>query len=290
MKLFLTTTMDEAVSEFTKQASIFEKYLEALPSKALALGIKVVLAMVFFFIGTRIIKLARHILKKSLTRAKADIGVTQFLDSFTKVVMYCILIFMIASSFGVDTTSILALVGSAGVALGLALQGSLSNFAGGVLILLLKPFRVGDYIKEDNKGNEGTVEEIQMFYTKLKTPDNRVIILPNGPLSNTSITNVTALDIRRLDIPVGISYGSDIGKAKEVLLALLHGEERILQKEEVLVFVDNLSESSVDLIMRFWVKKVDYWEMKWKITENAKLKLDDAGIEIPFPQLDIHQK
>lgn len=290
MNLVLTTTVNDAMTEFTQKASVFEKYLETLPSKALAFGIKVLLAFVFFFIGTRIIKLIRHILKKSMTRAKADLGVIQFLDSFVKVVLYCILIFMIAGSFGVDTTGVLALIGSAGVALGLALQGSLSNFAGGVLILILKPFRVGDYIKEDNKGNEGTVEEISMFYTKLKTPDNRVIVIPNGPLSNTSITNVTALDIRRLDVPVGISYSSDIAKAKEVLTSYMKSEDRILQNEEIRVFVDNLSDSSVDLVLRFWIKKADYWDMKWQVTENAKVQLDKAGIEIPFPQLDIHQK
>ncbi len=263
-----------------------EKYIEMIPTKVVNFSIRVLLALVCFFLGMQIIKLIRRIVKKALTKANADVGVTQFLDSFIKTALFVVLLFMLAASFGLDTASVIAVLGSAGVAIGLALQGSLSNFAGGVLILLLKPFRVGDYIKEDNKGNEGTVIEIQMFYTKLATTDNRVVILPNGTLANTSMTNVTAMEKRRLDIRVGISYDADLQTAKNVLNEVLQAEEKTLKNEERGVLVDELGAYSVVLILRCWVKKDDYWNVRSRVTENAKQALDEAGIEIPLLQLN----
>lgn len=273
-----------------KDSNAVEELLKELPDKVLRLGIRILLAIAAFFIGVQIIKLLRRIVRKSLQRARADVGVVQFLDSFTKVVFYVLLIFLIVSGFGVDAASIVALLGSAGVAIGLAIQGSLSNFAGGVLILLLKPFRVGDYIKEDAKGNEGTVSEIQLFYTKLQTPDNRVIVLPNGTLANTSMTNVTEASVRRLDIAVGIAYDSDIKMAKEALMEMLIKDEAVLEDKEKLVFVDQLAESSINLGIRCWVYKENYWTAKWRLTEETKYTLDRVGITIPFPQLDVHQR
>lgn len=267
-----------------------EVFLSTLPEKALNLGVRILLSALVFFVGSRLIKLLRHILKRALERAKADLGVIQFLDSLVKVALYILLIFTIATGFGVDAASIIALLGSAGVAIGLALQGSLSNFAGGVLILLLKPFKVGDYIKEDSNGNEGTVMEIQLFYTKLKTGDNRIIILPNGTLANTSMTNVTEASIRRLDIMVGIAYDSDIKKAKSVLLDMLMADEATLKNETMSVYVDALGDSAINIGIRCWVKKEDFWEAKWRLTEETKYTLDMAGIEIPFPQLDVSLK
>lgn len=267
-----------------------EEFLQELPERAMNLGIRILLSVVVFFVGIQVIRLLRRILKKSLQRTKADVGVIQFLDSLAKAVLYVVLIFMIASGFGVDAASIVALLGSAGVAVGLAIQGSLSNFAGGVLILLLKPFKVGDYIKEDSSGNEGTVAEIQLFYTKLATPDNRIIVLPNGTLANTSMTNVTEAATRRLDIYVGIAYEASIKQAREVLTGMLEADEASLKDKEMRVFVDELSDSGVRLGIRCWVKQEDYWEAKWRLTEETKYALDRAGISIPFPQLDIHQR
>ncbi len=286
--IVLETALQQEMNLPALEPRAVSEFLQELPQKALGLGIRIVLAIVVFFIGVQIIKLLRRILKKSLKRAKADVGVIQFLDSLTKAVLYVVLVFMIASGFGVDAAGIVALLGSAGVAIGLAIQGSLSNFAGGVLILLLKPFKVGDYIKEDNGGNEGTVSEIQLFYTKLTTPDNRVIILPNGTLANTSMTNVTQADERRLDILVGIAYDSDIGKAKEALTGMLQEDDATLKEKEMIVFVDSLADSSIQLGIRCWVKKEDYWEAKWRLTENTKYTLDAAKIVIPFPQVDVH--
>ena len=183
-----------------------------------------------------------------------------------------------------------AALASCGVAIGLALQGSLSNFAGGVLILLLKPFVVGDYIVEDNKGREGTVKEIQLFYTKLLTVDNKTVIIPNGALANTSITNVTEQDKRRLDFAVGISYDADLKMAKQLIEELIRKDEDVLQNEDVSVFVDTLGDSSVVIGARGWVKKDAYWTAKWRLTENIKLTLDDNGIEIPYNQVVVHVK
>ena len=267
---------------------VIEKFLQELPDKALHLGIRVVLAIVVFFIGTQFIRIVRKIVKKSIQRANAETGVTQFLDSLIKAVLYILLVFMIASSFGLDATSVVALIGSAGVAIGLAIQGSLSNFAGGVLILLLKPFKVGDYIIEDSNKNEGTVVEIQLFYTKLATMDNKVIILPNGTLANTSLTNVTANRMRRVDLRVGISYEADIRHAKQVITDVLREDEDTLKDRELFVFVDELGDGSVVLGVRCWFLNEDYWEGKWRITEEIKYALEQNGISIPYPQMDVH--
>lgn len=263
-------------------------FLDSLPEKALNLGIRILFAVIFFLIGVQLIKFVRRIVRKSMEKAGAEVGVTQFVDSFIKAALYVVLAFMLASSFGVDAASIVALLGSAGVAIGLAVQGSLSNLAGGVLILLLKPFKVGDYIIESIIGMEGTVSEIQIFYTKLLTADNKVIVLPNGNLANNTITNVTASKCRRMNIVVGIAYDADLKKAKEVLQEILDKDEKTLKDKERLVYVDELAASSVNLGVRCWFATEDFWAGKWRVTENCKYALDAAGIEIPFQQVDVH--
>ena len=267
---------------------LVQSYIQQLPDKALRFGVRVLLALVFFVIGVQIIKLVRRIVRRSLKKNNADVGVVQFLDSFIKVVLYVLLLFLIASGFGLDAASVVALLGSAGVAIGLAVQGSLSNFAGGVLILLLKPFKVDDYIKVDNDGHEGTVKEIQLFYTKLATPDNHVVIIPNGSLANSVITNISTLGERKMDIPVTISYDTDIRQAKEVLLNILECDEAVLKEKDHNVFVQELADSGVKLNVRCWADNEKYWECRWRITEQIKYALDDAGISIPYPQVDVH--
>ncbi|MDR2043597.1 MAG: mechanosensitive ion channel [Clostridium sp.] len=266
---------------------VIKQFLEELPQKALGIGIRIVLAFLFFLLGVQIIKMIRKITRKSMQRAKADKGVMGFVDSFVKSVLYLLLLFLIAASLGVDAAGIVAVIGSVGVAIGLAVQGSLSNLAGGVLLLILRPFTVGDYIISES-GHEGTVEEVQMFYTKLVTIDNRVVVLPNGNLSNHSLINVTVADMRRLDIPVSVSYDSDLRLAKTVLGRLLEKDEAVRQDREIRVFVSELADSCVRLNVRCWLDKEDYWEGKWRLTENIKYTLDEAGIAIPFPQLDVH--
>lgn len=264
------------------------KFLSDLSTGAMHLGVRVLLVILFFIIGTQLIKLVRTIIKRSMQRARAELGAIQFVDSFVKTALYVILVLLLASSCGVDAASIVALLGSAGVAIGLAVQGSLSNLAGGVLILMLKPFKVGDYIIESHTGKEGFVKEIHIFYTKLLNYENHTIILPNGSLANNSLVNVTAQECRRMDITVAISYKADLKKAKEVLTWVLEKDEAVLKDKEHIVFVSQLGSSSVDLGVRCWFKQADFWPGKWRITENCKLALDEAGIEIPFNQLDVH--
>ncbi len=270
------------------QPDLIKEFMSQLPEKALNFGVRILLAVVFFLIGVNLIKLVRKIIKKSMKRANAELGVIQFVDSFVRATLYVLLVTLLASSFGLDAASVVAVLGSAGVAIGLAVQGSLSNLAGGVLILALKPFKVGDYIKEGYSDKEGTVTEIQIFYTKLLTPDNQTVILPNGNLANNSLVNVTTQEARRMDISVGISYNADLKKAKEVLLQVLAGDEAVLKDRDYLVFVDSLADSCVKLGVRCWFRQEDFWQGKWRITENCKLKLDENGIEIAFNQLDVH--
>lgn len=275
------------IGQIGKEAGVIEKFLQELPERAFHLGLRVVLAALAFLIGVQLIRLIRHVLKKALGRSRVDDSAVSFIDSFVKFGMYFILILTIASGLGVDAASIIALLGSASVAIGLAVQGSLSNFAGGVLLLILKPFAPGDYIK-DGFGNEGTVNSIDVFYTHLVTPDHKSIVLPNGTLANGSITNYTKCPTRRLDISVGISYKDDIKRAKEVLTGLLTDDPAVIKDEEVLVFVDTLGDSSVILNLRCWTRQSDYWTAKWRLTEETKYALDEAGINIPYPQFDVH--
>ncbi len=270
------------------QYNAIKEFWGSLPEKILNLSVRILFAVVFFLIGMQLIKLLRKIIRKSMNRANVELGAVQFMDSFVKAALYVVLTLMMASSFGMDAASIVAVLGSAGVAIGLAIQGSLSNLAGGVLLLMLKPFKVGDYIKEGSGGKEGTVEEIQIFYTKLLTPDNQTVILPNGNLANSSLVNVTAQEFRRMDIKVGISYKADLKKAKAVLLEVLQEEEAVQKDKDMLVFVDELGDSSVILGVRCWLAQEDFWQGKWRITENCKLKLEENQIEIPYNQLDVH--
>lgn len=275
------------LEEIEREAGIAEKFLEQLPERAFHLGLRVVLAGLTFLIGMQLISLLRKGLKNALTRSHVDEAAIHFIDSFVKFGLYFVLILTIASGLGVDAASILAILGSASVAVGLAVQGSLSNFAGGVLLLTLKPFLAGDYIK-DALGNEGTVEAIDVFYTQLITPDNKVVVLPNGTLANGTITNFTRCMERRIDIPVGIAYGEDIDAARAVLLKIIMEDADVIAERDRIVFVDSLGESSVNLNVRCWALQTDYWETKWRLTEQVKKALDEAGISIPFPQMDVH--
>ncbi|MDD3415598.1 MAG: mechanosensitive ion channel [Lachnospiraceae bacterium] len=268
--------------------SVVETFMKQLPEKAIDLGVRVLITLILLFVGLQLIKILRKFIRKSMERAKVEIGAIQFVDSCVKIVLYAILIMTIVVRFGVDATSIVAVIGSLGLTIGLALQGSLANFAGGVLILMMKPFKVGDYIIEDTNKNEGIVTEIRIFYTTLHTIDNRVIVIPNGTLANNSLTNATKMKDRRLDLIVGISYNTDLLKAKEILRNIIESDEEVNKKSEIVVYVDSLGESSVNIGIRVWVKTDVYHPTKWRITENIKLEFDKNGIKIPFRQLDVN--
>ena len=285
-----TQEVTDATQEAVKQVNQLTQYVQDSIPGLITFGLKVLAALVAFFIGRLVIRWIRKIVRRSFERSGADKGVEQFVDSLLKYGLYALLVFSLISSLGFDTTSVAAVLASGGVAIGLALQGSLSNFAGGVLILLLKPFVVGDYIIEDTNGKEGTVKEIQIFYTKLSTIDNKTIVIPNGMLTNNSITNATAKDERQLDLRVGISYDADIRQAKSVIENLLIKDECIIKNEQINVFVHELADNAVVLGLRAWVKNEEYWETRWRLLEEIKLLLDENGIEIPYPQMTVHMQ
>ena len=276
------------LQEMAENPGVIRTYLENLIPDLLGFALQVVIAILVYVIGTRIIKAIVKLVKKSMEHRNADVGVIQFLSAVAKYALYFVLVMMILGLFGIATTSVVAVLGSAGVAVGLALQGSLSNFAGGVLILLLKPFKVGDYIIQGS--NEGTVYEISIIYTKLMTADNKVVVIPNGTLSNESIVNVSHMKERRVDVAVGISYDADIRTAKELLWKLAQEEEARIPDKDAIVFVDNLGASSVDMVLRIWVKAENYWDAKWRLTENVKYVLDENHISIPYQQIDVQIK
>ncbi len=267
--------------------SVLESFLAAAWPKAFEIVKIIVVALLIWFIGKKLIKLVLKVTKRALEKGKVDEGVQSFLMSLIRILLYGVLLVVLVSTIGINTTSIITLLGSAGVAIGLALQGSLSNFAGGVLILILKPFKIGDYIVA--KGLEGTVVGIDIFYTKLLTVDNRLVVLPNGSLSNSDLVNVSHEETRRVDLVASVDYGSDIKKVKAILFDIGSNLEYSFEDEThpVQVYVNSYEASSIDLGLRFWVKADDYWTAKWEATEQIKEKFDAAGISIPFNQLDV---
>lgn len=274
----------------TEMISSFFTQYEWDPNTVVRFLIHVALALIVYFIGTKLIGKLCKILRRSLEHTNIEVSVVQFVVSFVKAASYVLLILMIAVNLGVKESSIAALLASAGVGISLALQGGLSNLAGGLLILFLKPFQIGDYIIENGDKQEGTVTKIEMFYTTLTTFDNRRITIPNGSLTNTSIVNITSQDRRLLEIKVGISYESDIRLAKSLIQKLLDEDSAILSEEEVKIFVDELADSAVIIGMRAWVRTEDYWSTKWRLNEGIKLEFDANGVQIPYPQMDVHVK
>ena len=280
-------TEAQLLQEISDNPGVIRTYLEGMVPSLLSFLVQVVVAIIVLLIGSRIIKFLLKLIRKSLDRSKVEAGVVTFLCSLVRYSLYFVLAMIILAQFGVTTSSVVAVLGSAGLTLGLALQGSLSNFAGGVLILLLKPFVVGDYIIDGVTGQEGTVSSITIFYTKLLTIDNRMILIPNGTLSNSSITNVTHMEKRRIDLLIGVSYEANLAKTKQVLLDVVKSEDKILPGEPVDVYVSELADSSVQMGVRAWVKTEDYWPIRWKMTEDIKNALDANGISIPYPQMDV---
>lgn len=265
----------------------FKEYLDIVLKWFMTVGKNILIALVVLIVGSKLIKwLVKHI-ANSFKKTKLEPIVAKFLVSLIKFALYFIIAIVIIGLLGIPTTSFIAALSAAGLTVGLALQGSLSNFAGGVLILLFKPFKIGDYIKEDSHGNEGTVTGIDLFYTKILTVDNKTVVVPNGTLANASLTNYTAEEKRRVDIKVGISYDSDIKLAKSVLLNVIENNESVLKDEEITVYVDTLADSQITMGTRVWAATDDYWTTKWALLEGFKEALDANGIEIPFNQLSV---
>ncbi|RKN79543.1 mechanosensitive ion channel family protein [Ulvibacterium marinum] len=248
----------------------------------------VLMAIIILIVGLWIIKFINRMVRKFFQKKDYDQALETFLQSFISIALKLLLFVLVITQLGVKSSSLVAMVGAAGLAIGLALQGSLSNFAGGVLILLFKPFRVGDFISA--QGVDGTVKEISIFTTKLNTFGNQVAIIPNGQLSNNNIINYNAESTRRDKIDIGIGYGSNIKKAKDILLQICSENENILKDPIPEVYVGELADSSVNLTLRFWADNDVFWAAHFYVMEEIKLRFDEAGIEIPFPQRDIHMK
>ncbi len=228
------------------------------------------------------------LVRKSFEKSRLDPTVSSFLGSIINILLYVLIFITVISIIGIQVTSFVTLLGTAGVTLGLALQGSLSNFAGGVLILVLKPFVIGDYIREDTHGNEGTVVSIDIFYTRLRTYDGKVIVIPNGTLSNTSLTNLTKQEKRRIDLNIPVEYNVDLKQVKSLLTKILDQETMVLQEEPRNIVLDAFEDSSMTVLIHVWVKTEDYWQAKWSLMEQIKNVFDEEGIVIPFNQLDVH--
>ncbi|MCH4005693.1 MAG: mechanosensitive ion channel [Eubacterium sp.] len=251
---------------------------------------RIALAILIYVILRKILKKFCSWLDKKFTKFGMDPSLKSFILSLTRYgTLTFAVITIIIKLHIVEASSIAALIASAGVGISLAVQGGLSNFTGGVLLLFLKPFRAGDYIIVQSEGYEGTVKKIEMYYTTLYTVDNKTVMIPNSSLTNNAVVNVTALPRRKLEVQIGVSYRTDIQKAKEILTNLLDQDERIAEDERE-IYVDSLKESSIVLAFRAWVKTEDYWQAKWDMNERIKLAFDEAGIEIPYPQLDVHLK
>lgn len=255
---------------------------------ALTLGYRIMIAVLILLIGIRIAHVVKKLLKKTFDRMEMDVSLSKFLTALVNALIIGLVLFMALERVGIPSASIVAVIGSAGVAVALSLQGSLANFAGGILILLMRPFRVHDYII--CQGVEGTVQNIGLVYTTLLTIDNKSVTMPNGSLSNAVIVNVTAQEKRRVDLEIGIGYGSDLRKAKEILQKIYEENPAILTEEGITVYVSELADSAVVIGGRGWTKTADYWAVRWAILEQVKLEFDGAGIEIPFNQLDVNMR
>ncbi len=249
-------------------------------------AINVAMALAIFIIGRWVAGILLDVVDKMLNKAGMDPMLVGFVHSILNALLLLFIIIASLDQLGVNTTSFIALIGAAGLAIGLALQGSLQNFAAGVLLIIFRPFKVGHFIEAG--GASGVVEEIGIFSTRMKTGDNREIVVPNGAIYGGTITNNSARDTRRIDMVFGISYDDDLRKAREVMQSIIDADERILKKPEALIAVGELANSSVNFNVRPWVNTADYWAVKFDLTEKIKLAFDDAGISIPYPQMDVH--
>ncbi|MEH8017307.1 mechanosensitive ion channel [Rheinheimera muenzenbergensis] len=263
---------------------LFQDNHEVLLGKLLQL----VAAIVIFYVGRMVAKAVSRFLEKTLLAKAVDKAVVSFIASIVYAVLLIATLLMALSQVGVQTTSFIAILGAAGLAVGLALQGSLANFASGILIILFRPFKSGDFIEAG--GVTGTVDKIEIFQTMMKTPDNKLVIVPNAQVTGGAITNYSAEAIRRVDLVIGISYDSDLRKAKQILQDILKNDSRVLQEPAAAVNVAALADSSVNFNVRPWVNSADYWNVYWDTLEKVKLSFDEQGIAIPFPQMDVHIK
>jgi len=263
-----------------------EEHSQTIIEMILVYGPKLLLALLVLVVGFLVIKRVVKLLDYTLAKREVDSTLRGFLDSLVGVLFKALLLISVASMVGIETTSFIAVLAAGGLAIGLALQGSLSNFAGGALLLLFKPYKVGDVI--ETQGHTGTVNSIQIFTTVLKTPDNKTIIIPNGPVANGSIVNYSTEATRRVDMVFGIGYDDDIDKAKAILQGLIDADSRVLKDPASALLLSELADSSVNFTLRLWVNAADYWGVYFDMQESVKKTFDQQGVSIPYPQQDVH--
>ncbi|MDH3334386.1 MAG: mechanosensitive ion channel [Gammaproteobacteria bacterium] len=264
----------------------WNQLLEVMQTRGVDLGINVVIAIAIFYVGKMVISLVVRGLHKVMQRQEVDKTLETFVCNLVRMVLLVIVVIAAIGQVGIETTSFIAIFGAAGLAVGLALQGSLSNFAAGVLIVLFRPYRVGDFIEA--AGISGSVEQVQILTTVLKTGDNKQVIVPNGQIMDSIITNYSANDTRRVDMVVGVSYDDDLDKVRDTIKELIAAEDRILDEPACTIAVSALADSSVNFVVRPWVKTPDYWGVMFDLTEAIKKRFDKDGITFPFPQQDVH--
>lgn len=263
-----------------------EVSIERFMSLFVFYGVKVIAAAAIFIIGRWVAKVVHRIVDKVMEKREVDKTVSNFVGNFAYYTLLAFFILAALGQLGIQTTSFIAVIGAAGLAVGLALQGSLSNFAAGFLLLIFRPFRVGEYI--EGGGTAGTVEKIQLFTTQLKTPDNKTVIVPNSGMTGGNIVNYSSKGTRRVDMVFGISYSDDIDQARTIIREIISSDERVLKDPAPVVAVSQLGDSSVDFVVRPWVSSADYFAVLWDVTEKVKKRFDEAGVSIPFPQRDVH--
>jgi small conductance mechanosensitive channel len=249
-------------------------------------SINIVLALAIFIIGKMIVNALAKLIRTVLLKSKMDKILVNFIASIVRTLLLLFVVIAALDRLGIDTTSMIALLGAAGLAVGLALQGSLQNFASGVMLIIFRPFKAGDFVEV--AGTSGVVETISIFSSILRTGDNREIIIPNGSIYGGTITNYSARDTRRIDMVFGIGYDDDIKKAKQLLEKIVTSDERVLADPKPVIALSELADSSVNFVVRPWVKSADYWAVKWELTEQVKLQFDEQGVSIPYPQMDVH--
>ena len=264
----------------------WNQLLEVMQTRGVDLGINVVIAIAIFYVGKMVISLVVRGLHKVMQRQEVDKTLETFVCNLVRMVLLVVVVIAAIGQIGIETTSFIAIFGAAGLAVGLALQGSLSNFAAGVLIVLFRPYRVGDFIEA--AGINGVVEQVQILTTVLKTGDNKQVIVPNGQIMDSIITNYSANDTRRVDMVVGVSYDDDLDKVRDTIKELIAAEDRILDEPACTIAVSALADSSVNFVVRPWVKTPDYWGVMFDLTEAIKKRFDKDGITFPFPQQDVH--
>ncbi len=263
-----------------------EKVWDTLINLGTTYGLKIVGAILILIIGRIVINIIAKMVRKLLQRSNTDETLTKFVVSLARIALMTFVFIAAIGTLGVQTASFVAIIGAAGLAIGFALQGSLSNFASGVMLILFRPFKAGDYVEAG--GSSGSVEVIQIFNTIMKTPDNKKVIVPNSQITGGSVTNYSAMDTRRIDMVFGIGYGDDIKLAKETLERIVKDDSRVLRDPAPTIAVSELGDSSVNFVVRPWVKTADYWGVYFDLTEKVKLTFDEKGISIPFPQTDVH--